>query len=76
MDLLNKACFLGHQFRFLSFLSVEEKVVTDSIFDEKVEGNLTVTGINEDVEPRSKKLKLLTLLGDVFEHTSSPNLTT
>ena len=40
-----------------------------------VEGKLTVTGINEDVGPRSKKSKLLTLLGDVFEHTSGPNLT-
>ena len=59
MDLLNKACFLDPRFKFLSFLSVEEKeVVTDSIFDEMVEGNLTVTGINEDVEPRPKKPKL------------------
>ena len=40
MHLLNKACFLDPRFRSLSFLSVEEKeVVTDSIFDEMVEGN-------------------------------------
>ena len=38
--------------------------------------NITVSGsTNENVGPKLKKSKLLTLLGDVFEHTSSPSLT-
>ena len=38
--------------------------------------NITVSGsTNKNVEPKLKKSKLLTLLGDVFEHTSSPSLT-
>ena len=77
MDLLNKACFLDPRFRSLSFLTVEEKeVVIDNVFDEMLVTNLTISGsTNENVGPKPKKSKLLTLLGDVFEHTSSPSLT-
>ena len=77
MDLLNKACFLDPRFRSLSFLTAEEKkVVIDGVFDEMLMTNITVSGsTNENVGPKPKKSKLLTLLGDVFEHTSSPSLT-
>ena len=77
MDLLNKACFLDPRFRSLSFLTVEEKeVVIDNVFDEMLVTNLTISGsTNENVGPKPKKSKLLTLLGDVFEHSSSPSLT-
>ena len=75
IDLLNKACFLDPRFRSLSFLTAEEKeVVIDGVFDEMLMTNIRVSGsTNENVGPKPKKSKLL--LGDVFEHTSSPSLT-
>ena len=68
MDLLNKACFLDAKFRSVSFVTVEEKeVVIDNIFDEMLVTNLIISGsANENVGPKPKKTKLLTLLGDVF----------
>ena len=45
MNLLNKACCLDPRFKSLSFLTVEEKeVVIDSVFDEKLVTNLTISG--------------------------------
>ena len=46
MNLLNKACCLDPRFRSLSFLTVEEKkVVIDSVFDEMLVTNLTISGL-------------------------------
>ena len=58
-------------------MTVEEKEeVIDGVFDEMLMTNITVSGsTNENVGLKLKKSKLLTLLGDVFEHTSSPSLT-
>ena len=54
----------------------EKEVVIDSVYDEMLMTNITVSGLtNENVGPKLKKSKLLTLLGDVFVHNSSPSLT-
>ena len=64
MDHLNKACFIDLRFRSLLYLTVEEKeMVIDSVFDEMLVTNTMVSGsTTENVGPKTKKPKLLTLL--------------